>query len=181
MNTKLEELKSEFLEKQQLLSKANKQLKKEFFGIDSIIDNITRTVSSWYVLSDIQESPLIINLWGLTGVGKTSLIKRLVEILNCKDRFFKFDLNQKGNTQSFSSGFNDLCENSDSSKVIIVLDEFQHSRTVKGPNRDEIENKYNQSIWQLLDTGKVHYMSWRRSLYDFYDYINKLSRLLDKV
>lgn len=180
MNSKLEVLKTEFLEKQKLLNDANKILKQEFFGIDPIIDNITRSVSSWFALSEIQESPLIINLWGLTGVGKTSLISRLVEILDVKDQFFKFDLSHKGSRQSFSNGFNDLCENCDSSKAIIVLDEFQHSRSVKGPNREELESQYNQSIWQLLDTGRVYYLSWRRSVYDFYEYIKKLSQLLNK-
>tara|TARA_R110002050_G_scaffold45069_2_gene107050 strand:+ start:279 stop:2093 length:1815 start_codon:yes stop_codon:yes gene_type:complete len=180
MNNKLQSLKNNFLEKQRLLEEANKVLKKEFFGIDSIIDNITRSVSSWFALSDIQESPLIINLWGLTGVGKTSLISRLVEILEVKDKFFKFDLSQKGNSQSFAYGFDELCENSETSNVIIVLDEFQHAKTLKGALREEIEKNYNQTLWQLIDTGKVQHMVWKRGLANFMNYINRLSNLLYK-
>ncbi|NND23151.1 MAG: hypothetical protein HKN86_00500 [Acidimicrobiia bacterium] len=178
MNTKFQSLKKEFLEKQQLLKKANEILKSEFFGIDEVIDNITKSVSSWYALSEIQDAPLVINLWGLTGVGKSHLIKRLVHLINFNDRYFHFDMSQKQSNFSFSNGFSEMCEYDDASPLIIVLDEFQHTRAVKGPNREEIEKPYHQVIWQLIDSGRIQYNRWQKGLFELEDYLNRLSRLL---
>ena len=66
METSLETLRSTFLEKKEILENAKIQLKKEFIGIDSIIDEVVDVVSSWYTLNFLQDKPLIINLWGLT-------------------------------------------------------------------------------------------------------------------
>ncbi len=81
MNSKMIKLKRTFGEKRQLLDDARQILKTEFIGIDKIIDEVLDNVSSWFILSDIQEKPLVINLWGLTGVGKTSLVIRLTELI----------------------------------------------------------------------------------------------------
>ena len=58
--------------KNQRLSEIAAQLKNEFIGIDSIIDQLIYAVKPWYLAAELQESPLVINLWGMTGVGKTS-------------------------------------------------------------------------------------------------------------
>jgi cell division protease FtsH len=179
MGLKLLELKEDFLKKQKDLENARHILKTEFIGIDKIIDEVIDNVSSWYNLSDIQEKPLVINLWGLTGVGKTSLIIRLAELLNFKDRFFRFDLGEKEGRYSFRGSLEDLCENNDSSPVIIALDEFQHSRTVEGPFRKERSTDQNRMIWELIDSGKVQYINWKRGLWSFDDYIKTLHHLLN--
>jgi hypothetical protein len=62
--------KEEFISKKLILHDARLQLKKEFFGIDSIIDKIVDTIQTWYLIPEMQERPAIINLWGLTGVGR---------------------------------------------------------------------------------------------------------------
>jgi len=171
-------LKEEFLRKQKDLENARNILKSEFIGIDKIIDEVIDNVSSWYSLSDIQEKPLVINLWGLTGVGKTSLIIRLAELLNFKERLFRFDLGEKEGRYSFRGSLEDLCENNDSSPVIIALDEFQHTRTIEGPFRKEISSDQNRMIWELIDSGKVQYINWKRGLWSFDEYIKTLHHLL---
>ena len=60
METSLETLRSTFLEKKEILENAKIQLKKEFIGIDSIIDEVVDVVSSWYTLNFLQDKPLII-------------------------------------------------------------------------------------------------------------------------
>ena len=52
-----------FVEKMQILERAGEQLKKEFVGLDTIIDEIVRQVSCWFVFPEMQEQPCIINLW----------------------------------------------------------------------------------------------------------------------
>ncbi len=172
------ELKTTFLKKQTALEKARKVLKQEFIGIDKIIDEVIDNVSSWYFLPDLQEKPLVVNLWGLTGVGKTSLVSRLAELIGFEDDFFRFDLGQKEGSFSFSDSLDELCENNDTSPVIIALDEIQHSRTVTGPLRQEIDNDKNRLIWEMIDSGRIQYVDWKVGLWTFEDLIKKLIYLL---
>ncbi|MDD3876366.1 MAG: hypothetical protein PHT69_07070 [Bacteroidales bacterium] len=177
MKTKFIEADETFIEKQNTLEYARCTLKQEFIGIDRIIDEVIDNVSSWFFLSDIQEKPVVINLWGLTGVGKTSLVNRLVQLIDYEDAYFRFDLGEKEGSFSFRESLDELCENDDSNPVIIALDEVQHSKTVTGPFREDIENDKNRMIWELLDSGKIHYIDWKRGLWGFEDTIVKLSSL----
>ena len=74
-----------------ILDATREQLKKEFFDIDDVIDQIMDTLSSWYLFPEAQEVPLVICLFGMTGVDKTSLVKRITELLECNDRYFHLD------------------------------------------------------------------------------------------
>jgi len=179
MKTNLKTLKKEFSQKIQLLDKAKIQLKKEFFGIDSVIDEIIENVRSWYTMNSIQEKPAVINLWGLTGTGKTSLIKRLLELINFNNSAYRFDLGEKEGGMSFRDSLSDLCENKDDAPIAIILDEFQHSRTIKsGLMREEIDNDKNRMVWELIDSGKVSYIEWRRGVWSFEEGVIKLQKLL---
>lgn len=171
-------LKQDFLQKQEILENAKKVLKQEFIGIDRIINEVVDNISSWYYLPILQEKPVIINLWGLTGVGKTSLIYRLVELIDFQDSFYRFDLGEKEGSFSFRDSLDDLCENNDTSPVVIALDEIQNSRTVTGPFRQEVENDKNRMIWELIDSGRIQYIEWKRGLWSFEEMIIKLHHLL---
>lgn len=82
----------EINEKQALLKNAEKILKQEYIGIDSVIESVTASINTWYLFPDLQERPLVINLWGMTGVGKTALITRLATLLNFEKKFFRYDM-----------------------------------------------------------------------------------------
>ena len=137
MEPKIKDLKNVFVGKQEILEKARLTLKKEFIGIDNVIDEVINNISSWYTLHHIQEKPLVLCLWGLTGTGKTSLVYRLVELINFVDSHYHFDLGDKDSYMSFSHSLSELCDNKDTSPVIITLDEFQHSRTLEGDHLDK--------------------------------------------
>jgi hypothetical protein len=171
-------MKAGFLKKQKVLDHARTVLKDEFIGIDTIIDEIVDNVSSWFFLPDLQDKPVVINLWGLTGVGKTSLVNRLAQLINFGDAYFKFDLGKKEGRFSFKDSLDELCENNDDSPVIIALDEIQHSRTVTGPFRQEVGKDENRMIWELVDSGQIQYIQWKRGLWHFEDMITKLSHLV---
>ena len=122
MEAKDTDLKKTFLQKQRVLENARKVLKQEFIGIDKIIDEIINNVSSWYFLPGLQEKPVVVNLWGLTGVGKTSLVNRLVKLIDFETSFYRFDLGEKEGSFSFRDSLDGLCENNDTAPVIIALD-----------------------------------------------------------
>src|SRR3989339_558772 len=79
------EKQNEIINRKKKLQEVQQLLKQEFVGIDKVIDELIYLFESWYLFSEYQLKPLIINLWGMTGIGKTSLIKRVVELLDLDD------------------------------------------------------------------------------------------------
>lgn len=136
------------------LERAALQLKKEFIGIDRVIDHLITTISSWYIFPELQERPVVVNLWGMTGIGKTSLINRLAQLLNFEKKYYHFDLGvNSDNASTIKTHLKSLFSHSNGEPAIIALDEFQHARTLN-ESGDEISKYYSRVIWDLLDSGK---------------------------
>jgi hypothetical protein len=135
------------------------QLKKEFIGIDYVIDHIVDSTRGW-VKNDRITSPNIINVWGMTGTGKTKLITRMLELMNFKDDMFYFNMI---NTEDFKHTMMDLEDIdleksiSDASRPrkIFILDEFQNAYTID-PTGARVDRKELSKIWDLLDSGLIH-------------------------
>ena len=68
-------------QKEAQLEKACTTLKAEFIGLEHEIDKITQAIKTWFLLPEAMKRPTVIGLWGTTGVGKTSLVNRYVELL----------------------------------------------------------------------------------------------------
>lgn len=168
-----------FLEKLALLERAKVTLKSEFIGIDFIIDEIISNVSAWFCFPELQEKPIVINLWGLTGVGKTSLINRLVELIDFKENYFRFDLGDQESNYSFKKSIEYLGKSDDKTPTIIAFDEFQHARTLN-MDQSEITNDKNRVIWEIIDSGKITFIEWRRGLYSLADFTNKLNTFISR-
>ncbi len=145
------------LKKKAALAKAVFQLKKEFVGIDGIIDELSDTILPWWLFPENQLRPLIINLWGMTGSGKTALIKRLSELLNYQKQLLRFDMGEFGTASSFLKYTltRQLIQFSEQSPII-VLDEFQFAKT-KDEQGKEVNNTSLRIIWDLLDSGQLTY------------------------
>jgi DNA polymerase IIIc chi subunit len=145
------------LKKKTALSKAVIQLKKEFVGLDGIIDELSDTILPWWLFPENQLRPLIINLWGMTGSGKTALIKRLSELLNYHKQLLRFDMGEFGTASSFLKYTltRQLIQFSEMSPII-VLDEFQFAKT-KDEQGKEVNNTSLRIIWDLLDSGQLTY------------------------
>lgn len=164
----------EILRKQQVLKQAGATLKNEFVGLDRIIDEVIDSISSWYFFPDLQEKPLVINLWGLTGVGKSSLVNRLSTLLKFGEAFYHFDLGVEKNAEyGMREILGQVNDRENSYPLILAFDEFQHARTI---NESGVEiNEYkNRLIWQILDTGK--FLGYR----DFFR-INELYTLINEL
>lgn len=167
---------NEILYKNDYLAEVKANLKAEFVGLDSIIEQIVDSCNSWYLIPELQERPLIVNLWGLTGVGKTSLIKRFVELIKFEDKFYRLDMGQKS---GFFKSINDLCKSKEDYPVIILLDEFQHAKTKNPYPPFEEESDNIRDIWELLDSGKISFINWMRSSWALEDDLIVLKGLVN--
>lgn len=135
------------------LERASKNLKKKFVGIDKIIDSVIENINVWYILPELITRPTIINLWGMTGVGKTDLIRTLVKELSFGDRFLEVQLTNKGNL--FHSTIQQYLGNSSieyDEPGVMLLDEVQRFRTIDSTGGEIHDCKF-QDVWMLLSDG----------------------------
>lgn len=179
MKTNYQKEQDYFLEKLSLLEKAKVVLKSEYIGIDTIIDEIISNVSAWFCFPELQEKPIVINLWGLTGVGKTSLINRLTELIDFKDNYFRFDLGDHESDYSFKKSIEYLGKTENKTPAIIVFDEFQHARTLRN-DKSEISSDKNRIVWEIIDSGKITYINWRRGIYALSEFAHKFEAFIKK-
>ena len=147
------------------LDKAKEQLKKEFDGIDEIIEQLFRILASW---RDSITRPVVVPIFGMTGVGKTSLINRAIELLDLSDRTFKFTCGSSDEHDHSSKFQNDLISRLGFSEYdcctsitliksdsVFILDECQKMRTIN-MGMETPRAEYNE-IWKLLDEGSIDY------------------------
>lgn len=149
-----------------ILERVNAQLKTEFVGIDEIIDKLTNIFASW---NDNIVRPIVVPVFGMTGVGKTSVIQRMIELLKLNDRTTNVPVGvcTKGNVDTRpakvllqSLGFADW-ENFKSIEdvpedSILIIDEIQQLRT-KDEDGIEIESEFNE-LYKIIDSGFVDYI-----------------------
>ena len=149
----IEEIKS----KDAKLSNAKETLKKEFFGIDSIIDGIIDSMRAWYLFPGTMRKPVVINLWGMTGCGKTSLVKRLCELLEISDEMMYYNL-AKLDEDSSEEMEDNISDNVSVNALnpVFVLDEFQYAATIEKDGKENNHQTALKTIWELIDTGKLY-------------------------
>jgi len=145
--------KSILLKKRARLERTKSVLKTEFIGINQVIDTLIDAISAWYLTPELQDRPTVINLWGLTGVGKTTLVLRLAEELGIFDDTYHFDLGeQQSGSNPLWSAISNLRHRGNGKPNLLILDEFQHARTLENSGA-ELRLAENRLIWQLLDSG----------------------------
>ncbi|MFW6243031.1 MAG: AAA family ATPase, partial [bacterium] len=138
------------------------ELKKKFIGIDDVIDKIIDNMSLWYQTPEIQFKPLIISLWGITGVGKTDLVRTLVKLLEFNDKFIEVQMDIKTGYRKNIEDYLDSSNINPNEPSILLLDEIQRFRTI-----DEIgsmiDNEYFNDIWMLLSDGRFQNKSDKKA------------------
>jgi hypothetical protein len=154
------------------LERARIELKQYFVGIDEVIDDLLNYIQIWYLMPDILRRPIIVNLWGMTGVGKTDLVRRLVKLLDFQDRFAEIEINNVDETSGYSSVSSVLSSNNidDGKPAIVLFDEIQRFNTIN-PDGTPIQTNKFSDFWELLSDGKLSKRS--KSDLDYYiqDYL----------
>jgi len=167
----------ELIGKSEILKKVSKKLKKEFVGIDVQIDELMSYIEPWYIFNDIQNKPMIVNLFGMTGVGKTSLVQRLFYHLELENDLYRFDIRTLLNEDKISNKMSSLGENN-KNKIGIIFDEFQNARTLT-ENGFEDNKSGLRGLWDLLDSGKIELTSISYVARRIYYSYSALRELLD--
>ncbi|MBP9192280.1 MAG: hypothetical protein KBF96_06995 [Ignavibacteria bacterium] len=152
--------------KKELLSKINVQLKSEFIGLERIIDEVLDLLMPWFLFPDAQLRPTIINMWGLTGTGKTALVNRIVELLDHKKLYVQMDMGEfeSDSASWIKTMFTDDLEFFHQQNGIICFDEFQFARSVSSEGKELGKDKL-RVIWEMLDSGKINYIPYQNSYY----------------
>lgn len=167
-----------------LLDSALVQLKREFVGLDDIIDQLGASVYAWYVTPEIITRPTIVSIWGMTGTGKTSVVKRLISLLNLDDVRISFDCGEcRDNNKSISTDIMDTfgkSEESDSgdrfsgsNSLVFMFDEFQYARTINESGEEDVAPSL-RPIWSILDSGIIDINDYNYDFSSLCDFIDEL-------
>ncbi len=163
ININLEEINT----KKQRLENIKIELKREFIGIDYIIDELVDFIQIWYLMPEILTRPIIINLWGMTGVGKTDLIRKLVSKLDYQDRFVEVELSNGEST--WNSSVSSILETNginNAKPAIVLFDEIQRFYTIDSEGKPLLNTRF-QDFWELLSDGKLAKRDAKESIDDY--------------
>ena len=161
-------------EKRKKLNQAKTTLCCEFIGLDSIIIEVINAITPWYIMPDWHKRPFIVNLWGMTGTGKTSLVTRLSELIEFDDRTFQVDLS----AGYFRDVFQEIRNHRNGKQMILVLDEFQLFRTIDEDNKETKHNR--KQIWDLIDSGKYQDVDFPFRIQELRSVISKMRYMLER-
>lgn len=148
--------KEEIQKKKKKLDDCKAFLKKEFIGIDKIIDDLMEYLQIWYLMPEILTRPVVINLWGMTGVGKTDLVRKMVRFLDYQNRFVEIELSNTDET-SWSKSVADIFQSnglSDEKPSIALFDEIQRFNTLDSDGIPVPQTKFTD-FWELLSDGHL--------------------------
>lgn len=162
-------------EKLAKLEQVKAKLKKDFVGIDKQIDQIVESLKVWYIFPETLSKPLIVNLWGITGTFKTSVIRRLVELLDVQS-FKEIDSRKLPNdTLRNIIGVGRHIDDPDLVlPEVFLLDEFQNIRTISNMGADTEASNELYELFSWLSDGKIKYT---RSAYTH----SKLTNLVNSI
>jgi hypothetical protein len=143
-------------ERKNILDRTRAELKTYFVGIDEIIDDLLDYIQIWYLMPELLVRPVIVNLWGMTGVGKTDLVRKLVQCLSFQDRFVEVELSNIDSTSWYSSVAAVLSSNgvNDGKPAIVLFDEIQRFNTLN-PDGTPLETTKFTDFWEILSDGKL--------------------------
>jgi ATP-dependent Clp protease ATP-binding subunit ClpA len=161
--------KKNITERQKKLDDCKIFLKAEFIGIDDIIDDLVNYLQIWYLIPEILTRPIIINLWGMTGVGKTDLIRKMVKFIDFQDRFSEIELSNIDES-SYNKSVSQILQNNeinDEKPAIVLFDEIQRFNTIDQEGKPMPQSKFID-FWELLSDGRLS----KKDRYDFDYYLH---------
>ncbi|NOT58851.1 MAG: AAA family ATPase [Acidobacteria bacterium] len=165
--------KAQIAQRQRKLEKVRRELKQEFVGIDAIIDELITYIQIWYLMPEVLARPVIVNLWGMTGVGKTDLVRKLVRKLAYQDRFAEVELSNSDNNSYYSwkhsvGGILESSGLNDGKPAIVLFDEIQRFNTVDIEGKPILNERF-QDFWELLSDGRLARRDTKEDITNYLD------------
>lgn len=142
---------SSITDRKKILEDARVALKEKFFGIDDVIDEFVNSVESWYLYPDLRTKPLVVNLWGITGVGKTDLVRTFARLVKKAENYYEIE-SGSSDVYLLKDFFFDNQITADSDGILFI-DEFQKLRTVNEKDEEDQKLDVVQDLWSLLSDG----------------------------
>ncbi|MCD8208131.1 MAG: AAA family ATPase [Bacteroidales bacterium] len=136
------------------VDEVSERLKKEFFGIDKQIDQLVNAFKTWYLFPQFQDRPVVVNLYGMTGVGKTDLVNKLMQHMDMeKDKiYYNFAAIEELRAFDVEDDIEDDIYDKQHNKVFI-FDEFQYAATLDEDGNEKKDRSGLKPFWELIDTG----------------------------
>lgn len=175
MEFNIEEIKR----KNKIIDEAVIKLKNDFIGIDEQIEQVINNIRSWYLYPELQSRPLVISLFGMTGTGKTDLVRKLVKYLDIEKDLVYFNFAEIGEMRSYEIESNIEEElGSEKTNRVFVYDEFQYAATLDSVGGEKDNKSGLKPFWELMDSGILHrrHILWEISyVYNLLNYLLKIN------
>lgn len=143
-----------FAERTAQLGTLAERLRRSHFAIDTEIHRLIDAFAPWHQFAEARSRPRAIGLWGMTGTGKSSLLRELVKATGWEQRTIWQDGGNFHTRNWLEDVLQEHTERIDGKPFILVLDEFQHAFTM-GPRFFKEEPPALRMFWELLDSGRV--------------------------
>lgn len=168
----------ELNKKNKIVDNAIFQLKKEFVGIDEQIDSIMNNVRIWFLYPQLQIRPCVINIFGMTGCGKSSLVRRIAQLLDIEKNFvyFNFCAINEQNSWEIENDIEEELDNGCSNRMF-VYDEFQYAATLDSNGVEKDNKSALKPFWELLDTGILHKRTAYREIREVFMVLSYMMRI----
>lgn len=146
-------------------------------GADTnVASKVLEHVGPWYLFPETQLRPRVVGLWGMTGTGKTHLVKQIVAELGLEERTLWLDGGRLA-SRPIEPKFDDLDNNFNGEPYVLVIDEFQHARSKK---YGEVEDRgVMRTVWELIDGGQISGSEGSQHLDDLVDMREVIKDALD--
>lgn len=143
----------QILDARATIEQARAGLKDIYSGIDGVVDRVCDLSMPWLAIPDSVTRPIIVCQWGMTGTGKTSLVRVLFQQF-LRRPLIQMDLGTFTNNKDFSMEFYRNFADFSGTHCGILLDEIQNPRTINEDGK-ECDREGLRGLWSLLSDGII--------------------------
>ena len=134
------------------VERARSGLKEIYQGLDPIIDQVCDITLPWLAIPEAVTRPIIVCSWGMTGTGKTSMVRNLCAFI--KRPLIQADLGSFTQDKDFAMEFYRHYADHSGTHSVILLDEIQNPRTISSDG-EELDREGLRGMWSLLSDGLI--------------------------
>jgi hypothetical protein len=149
-----------------VFDRARSRTKRSFIGLDTVIDSVFNQIESWYLSPETRKVPTVIFMSGMTGTGKTALVRTMMFELGLQREFYYYDMEKYSGKDQGRLGISDaiadsltIKDTSDELELsrmqqiqnpVLMFDEFQKVNTRDQKTGEAVERPSAQTVFELL-------------------------------